>query len=313
MADAKGPERPRDPKSVFLGALKGDVTEELLRLVMEPAAKGEDIVSISIVPDKNPDYAGCRMAFILCKNETTAQAIIALLDGVEIPEISDRKVEAALRFADEPASKPQRPRLTRGEMDDIAAALAKNPYFAEKCRGKRGESGKDAAPGQKGDKGDPGPVGPQGPKGADGAKGPAGANGQNGPQGPQGPRGKDAPQWPSWVLVAIALVALIFASYAACGSNRGEQGSRGVQGEIGPQGPQGPEGQIGPQGPAGEPGDAAPEPTPETEPAAPEPPAAPAADDGHRGPLVVSARFDNVGRRFHAIDERLDALERARR
>jgi len=312
MADAKGPERPRDPKSVFLGALKGDVTEELLRLVMEPAAKGEDIVSISIVPDKNPDYAGCRMAFILCKNETTAQAIIALLDGVEIPEISDRKVEAALRFADEPASKPQRPRLTRGEMDDIAAALAKNPYFAEKCRGKRGESGKDAAPGQKGDKGDPGPVGPQGPKGADGTKGPAGANGQN---GQQGPRGKDAPQWPSWVLVAIALVALIFASYAACGSNRGEQGPRGVQGEIGPQGPQGPEGQIGPQGPAGEPGTAAPTtaPAPEVEPAAPEPPAAPAAaDDGHRGPLVVSARFDNVGRRFHAIDERLDALERAR-
>ncbi|MFA5413754.1 MAG: hypothetical protein WC348_04440 [Patescibacteria group bacterium] len=306
MADAKKPEKPRDPKKAFLWGLKGNVTEEYLRQAMEPAAKGEAIVSISIVPDKDPDYPGCMMAFVECKDETTAALIIDLLNGKTIPEIADGRVKAALAF-------DNRLRLlTEEEAESIARRLAANPHFVKKCQGQKGESGKDGAPGQKGDKGDPGPVGPQGPKGTDGAKGPAGANGQNGPQGPQG---KDAPQWPSWVLVAIALVALIIASYAACGSSHGEQGPRGVQGQIGPQGPQGPQGQIGPQG---EPGTAAPTAAPtapeaEDPPATTEPPpAAPAADEGHRGPRVVADRFDNVERRFHAIDERLDALENAR-
>ena len=326
MAETKSSERPRDPKKVFLGALKGDVEETMLRLAMEPAAKGEAIVSIVIVPDPNPSYAGGKIAFVECKDEATAAGIIALMDGTEIPEISDRKVEAALAHAreNEPTAKNPRPRLAKGEVDDLAAALAGNPRFAEKCRG---------VPGPKGDKGD---------QGAPGAPGPKGDKGDAGLQGHAGPRGKDAPHWPHWILVLLAAAALIISLFGTC-SKSGEQGPAGKNGtpptvvEIvqALKADSNFMGQVrGQNGAPAVPPTAAeivqalkadqdfllavtPEAAAteaEDPPATTElPPAAPAADDGHRGPRVVADRFDNVERRFHAIDRRLDSLERARR
>lgn len=316
-------------KPEFASCLADEVqkaeVEEKIKAVFAPRVGGEEkIKKILLRCDRNK-HPYAKVWFV----DEASAAMALQLHGESVPDLSDG--ELRVQLAEKTAhTKAAEDAPTIDIAADVATKLAQNPRFAEKCRGKKGDAGpagvagpqgpkgdagKDGAQGQKGDPGPKGPTGADGavgPKGTDGAKGPQGPAGQLGPEGLRGPQGRDAPRWPHWILVLLALAALIIALFGTC-SKGGEQGPTGLQGpmgEVGPrglpglQGPPGSKGEVGPQG----------EKAPEVAPPAPEPPpAAPAADDGHRGPRVVGDRFDNVERRFHAIDDRLDALEAARR
>lgn len=280
----------RDPKKVFFGGLKGEVTEDLLRKVMEPAAKAEAIISVTIVADQK--YPGKKLGFVECKDEATAASIIDLLNGEKISEIAEGEISASLAFDREPPERTPRPRLTRAEVDDIAATLFANPRFVEKCKGRPGDPGKaaDVAAVLKADpafvaaaRGKDGVAPTKGEvaatlkadddfkvsvKGANGKAGKDGVTPTKGEvaaalkaddvfvvsvTGANGKPGKDAPK-AAWILCLIlaTLALLIVLGHAYCGS-QGTQGERGIQGQIGPRGQQGLEGPAGPQGPKGDP------------------------------------------------------------
>jgi len=329
MVDSRSDER--DPKKVCLRRLKGGVTESLLREVLEPAAQKEAIISITFTPRGT--------AFVEVTEPEVAQGIIVLLDGKKVPQISGEEILANLAYpprmregaqgpkGDKGDPGPQGPKGDPGkdgrspELPSIISALTTNPTFMAAAKGPKGDPGKD---GQKGD------IGPQGPAGADGAV---------------GPRGKDAPRLPSLVAMTLSvLMAIFLIGHLVCGSSgQGPAGKDGLNGAspsprsiaeslmADPGFMEQTKGADGAPGTSPTADDIAAELkadeeflkavtpvvalAPEAEaPAAIEPPpAAPAADDGHRGPRVVADRFDNVERRFHAIDERLDSLERARR
>ena len=336
MADTRA-ERPKDPKKVFLGGLNDTVTADLLRQVVEPAAKGDQIVSINVVPETHPDFAGKKMAFIECKDMATVAAIIDLLRGEKMSELAEGELEPSVAFA------PRPPRLTKVDVDAIVAALNDNPRFAERCRGKDGKAPtKDevvaalkadpmtkGAPGKDAKAADVAALLKADPtiKGADG-KAPtkdevaamlkpvvtADLKADDvfvvSVTGPQGLPGKDASKV-TWILclVLATLAFLIVLGHAFCGS-QSTQGEWGIHGQVGPRGPQGLEGPAGPKG----------DPAPVTavkeaaiakpeEPAAPEPTAvapAPEPTVPHAvGAIVVRDRFDRVEVRLDRVEQKL--------
>jgi hypothetical protein len=309
MADASDTDK-RDPKKAFIWGLKGEVTEDLLRKVMEPAAKGDQIVSVAIVPDKAPKFKGKMMAFIACQDEATAAAIIDLLKGEKMPEIAEGEVGAALAYDNRKPERTPRPRLTGDEVNDIVAALDHNPHFVEKCRGKPGERGEKGEKGERGEKGEKGEKGERGEKGDPGQRGNPGTPGAKGDPGTDG---KDAPK-AAWILCLIlaTLALLIVLGHAYCGS-QDTQGEQGIQGQVGPRGQQGLEGPAGPQGPKGDSApvtaveeavSAKPEPAPAPEPTAVAP--APEPTVPHAvGAIVVRDRFDRVEVRLDQVEQKL--------
>ncbi len=200
MADDK-----KDPKKVFIGGLKKGVTEEFLRLAMEPAAKKDEIVAVAIVPDNK--YPSEMMAFVECSSEAIAAGIIALLDGETIPEIAKGRVLATLAFERKPP-----------------AAIVGPPG----PKGDKGDPGMPGAPGEKGDAGPAGPqghqgpagpsglggaesAGPQGPKGEKGADGMPGKKGDAGPEGPKGEKGEAGKPTPKWAwITGLSAIAIAF-------------------------------------------------------------------------------------------------------
>lgn len=337
-----------DPKAVGVWGLKSEFVEAhedeakrteveaLIKAIFGPRVGGEDKienVALRIDAGKKP-YAKIWFA-----DEASAAMALAL-DGEKVEELTDGELRVQL------AEKvpPKGNRKTGVDLEkiatDVATKLLTTPDFLAKVVGK---PGKDGMPGKKGDVGPQGPKGDPGSPGLKGEKGETGSRGPEGPQGPAGPKGdpgspgRPAPK-AAWALnVLISVTALTIAlGYAFCGSSG--QGPKGDPGSPGAPGPQGPAGLQAESVPAPTATEVAAElktdeeflsavtpevPEPETEseadpeaedPPAPTepPPAAPAADDGHRGPRVVADRFDRVERRFHNIDQRLDALERAR-
>lgn len=336
-----------DPKAVGIWGLKPEFVEayrddtkkaeveELIKAVFAPRVGGEGTiegVNLRVDAGKKP-YA--KIWFV-----DVASAAAALdLNGEKVEELGDEELRVQLAEKAPPKG-GRKTTVDPGKLAADAAAkvlteIRSNPALKAELSGK---SGKDGMPGKKGDKGDLGPSGTPGPKGDKGDAGPQGPRGPAGADGAVGPRGKDAPHWPHWILVLLAAAALIISLFGTC-SKSGEQGPAGKNGtpptmaEIVQALKADSDFMVQVRGQNGAPAvpptaaeiaaalkadqdflqavtpEAAEDPPATTE----LPPAALTAEGEHRGPRVVADQFVRVERRFRAIDDRLDALERARR